>query len=327
MTERRAEESFFNSDWRSIPGLQRFYHQAMATTFEVIIVEEDASYAGQAARAAFDEVDRLEAELSRFLENSDVSRINNLPANRPLQLGLPAFECLQISARMCAETNEAFDVTVGTLLNCWRAGDGMPRKSSEEQLNFAREHTGMHLLKLDEAEHTIRLLTSHVQIDLGGIGKGYAVDRMAELLRQWSINTALIGGGYSSVLAFGSPPAMKGWPITLSNPANRKQTLAHLHFQNGSLSASGLRKGHHIIDPRTAQPVKDKLAAWASAADAATADALSTAFMVMAPEEIRNYCLHHPDVLAMVILQDGDKDIQKDKILLFGPWKKDELLI
>jgi len=327
MNERRTEESFFNSDCRSIPGLQRFFHQAMATTFEVIIVEEDASYAGQAARAAFDEVDRLEAELSRFLENSDVSRINNLPANRSLQLGLPAFECLQISARMCAETKGAFDVTIGTLLNCWRAGNGTLCKPSKEQLNFARDHTGIHLLKLDEAEHTIRLLTSPIQIDLGGIGKGYAVDRMAELLRQWSINTALISGGYSSVLAFGSPPAMKGWPITLSNPANRKQTLARLHFQNGSLSASGLRKGQHIIDPRTAQPVEGRLAAWASAADAATADALSTAFMVMSPEEIRKYCLHHPDVLAMVILQDGDKDIQKDKILLFGPWKKDELLI
>jgi len=327
MTEQRTEKSFFNSDCRSIPGLQCFYHQAMATTFEVIIIYEDTRYAGQAARTAFDEVDRLESELSRFLENSDVSRINNLPANRPLQLGLPAFECLQISARMCAETNGAFDVTIGTLLNYWCAGDGTPRKSSKEQLNFAREHTGMHLLKLDEAEHTIQLLTSPVQIDLGGIGKGYAVDRVAELLRQWSINTVLISGGYSSVLAIGSPPAMKGWPITLSNPANRKQTLARLYFQGRSLSASGLRKGQHIIDPRTARPVKDKLAAWASAADAATADALSTAFMVMAPEEIRKYCLHHPDVLGMVILQDGGKDIQKDKILLFGPWEKSQLLI
>jgi len=336
MTERRTEASFFDADWRSIPSLQRFYHQAMATTFEVIIIYEDTRYAGQAARTAFDEVDRLEAEISRFLENSDVSRINNLPANRPLRLGLPAFECLQISVRICAETNGAFDVTIGSLLSCWRARDGTPRKPSKGELNFAREHTGMHLLKLDEAEHTVQVLTSPVQIDLGGIGKGYAVDRMAELLREWGINTALISGGYSSVLALGSPPATPvsvfdrrhgGWPITLSNPANRKQTLARLCFQGRSLSASGLRKGRHIVDPRTAQPVEGRLAAWASAADAATADALSTAFMVMTPDEIKKYCLRHPDVLGMVILPDGDKDIQKDNILLFGPWKKDELLI
>ncbi len=344
MTEQRIEASFFDADWRSISGLQRFYHQAMATTFEVIIVHEDACYAGQAARAAFDEADRLEAELSHFLENNDVSRINNLPANQPLRLGLPAFECLQLSAQIYAETNGAFDVTIGSLLDCWRARDETLRKPSKKQssrwltpLRNACEHTGMHLLKLDEAEHTVELLASPVQIDLGGIGKGYAVDRMAELLREWSINTALISGGYSSVMVVGSPPATPasclrktgsgGWPLTLSNPANRKQTLARFYFQGKALSASGLRKGRHIIDPRSAQPVEGRLAAWASAADATTADALSTAFMIMAPEEIEKYCLHHPDVLGMVILQGGDKEIKKDNVLLFGPWEKDQLLI
>jgi thiamine biosynthesis lipoprotein len=327
MTEQRTEDSFFDANWRSVSGLHCFYHQAMAATFEVIIAQEDARYAGQAARAAFDELNRLEAELSRFLENSDISRINNLPANKPLRLGLPAFECLQLSAKIYAETNGAFDVTVGTLLNCWRAKDGTPRTPSQNQLNLARKHTGMHLVKLDQADYTVQLSTSPVQIDLGGIGKGYAVDRMAELLREWGINTALISGGYSSVLALNAPPEMKGWPLTLSNPDNRKQTLAHLYLQHKSLSASGLKKGRHIVDPRTAQPVTGKLAAWASAADAATSDALSTAFMVMTPDEIRQYCSRHPGVLAMLIPEDGDKDIKKDKILLFGPWKKDELLI
>jgi thiamine biosynthesis lipoprotein len=332
---REAEVRMLDMLW--VSGLQRFYHQAMATTFEVVIVHKDARYAGQAARAAFDEADRLEAELSRFIENSDISRINNLPANQALRLGLSAFDCLQISCRICAETNGAFDVTVSPLLDCWHARDETPRKPSKEQLRFAREHTGMHLLKLVEPEHTVELLASPVQIDLGGIGKGYAVDRMAELLREWSINSALISGGYSSVLAVGSPPATPasclrktgsgGWPLTLSNPANPKQTLARLYFQNKALSASGLRKGQHIIDPRSAQPVEGRLAAWASAADAATADALSTAFMIMAPEEIENYCLHHPDVLGMVILQGGKKDIKKDKVLLFGRWEEDELLI
>jgi FAD:protein FMN transferase len=327
MNERRTEEPFFSSDWRSISGLHCFCHQAMATTFEAVIVHEDDRYAGQAARAAFDEVNRLEAELSRFIENSDISRINNLPANRPLRLGLPAFECLQISDKVYAETDGAFDVTIGPLLSCWRASDGTPHTPSKKQLSFAREHTGMHLLKLDEAEHTVELLTSPVQIDLGGIGKGYAVDRMAELLREWSITAALISGGYSSVLALNAPPGTKDWPVTLSHPGNCEQILSRLHLQNRAISASGLQKGPHIINPRTAKVVEGKLAAWASAADAATADALSTAFMVMTPEEIERYCLHHPDVMAMVILQDGNEEIQKDKILLFGPWKKDELLI
>ena len=327
MTEQRTEDSLLDANWRSVSGLHRFYHQAMAATFEVIIAQEDAHYAGQAAHAAFNEADRLEAELSRFIENSDISRINNLPANQPLRLGLFAFECLQISARICAETNGAFDVTIGTLLSCWRAKDGTPRTPSPNQLNLARRHTGMHLVKLDQTDHTVQLSASPVQIDLGGIGKGYAVDRMAELLREWGITTALISGGYSSVLAINAPPEMKGWPLTLSNPDNRKQTLARIHLQHKSLSASGLKKGRHIIDPRTAQPVTGKSATWVSAADATTSDALSTAFMVMSPQEIKHYCSRHPDVLGMVVLQDGDKEIKKDKILLFGPWKKDDLLI
>ncbi len=288
------------------------------------MVYDDDLYARQAAAAAFDEVDRLEGELSRFIENSDISRINNLPANQPLRLGLDAFECLQLSCRIYAETNGAFDITIGSLLSLWRNEDGTPRTPSQEELNLACQHTGTHLLQLDEDEHTVQLLASQVQVDLGGIGKGYAVDRVAELLREWSIDIALVSGGYSSVLALDGPAGTKGWPLTLSNPDNRKQILARPYLQSRALSGSGLQKGRHIIDPRTAQPVKNKRAAWASAPDAATADALSTAFMVMGPDEIRQYCSRHPDILAMIMLEGEGKDPQKNKILHFGPWKKTE---
>ncbi len=160
-----------------------------------------------------------------------------------------------------------------------------------------------------------------MQVDLGGIGKGYAVDQMAELLGDWSIDTALISGGYSSVLALDAPAGTKGWPLTLSDPANRKQILARPYLKRRALSGSGLQKGGHIIDPRTARPVKGKRAAWACAPDAATADALSTAFMVMTADEIKKYRLRHPDIMAMIILEHEGKDPQKDKILRFGSWK------
>ena len=222
---------------------------------------------------------------------------------------------------MYAETNGAFDITIGSLLDCWRNEDGSPASPSQEELDLARRHTGTGLLTLDEVEHTVELLAAPVQIDLGGIGKGYAVDRMAELLGEWSVETALISGGYSSVLALDAPAGMKGWPLTLSDPCNRKQILARPCLQGQAVSGSGLQKGGHIIDPRTARPVKGKRAAWACAPDAATADALSTAFMVMTPDEVKKYCLCHPDVQAMVILEHESKDPQKDKILRFGPWK------
>jgi thiamine biosynthesis lipoprotein len=126
------------------------------------------------------------------------------------------------------------------------------------------------------------------------------------------------------VLALDAPADTKGWPLTLSNPDNRKQILACPCLQGRALSGSGLQKGQHIIDPRTAQPVKGKLAAWASASNAATADALSTAFMVMSPDEIRQYCSRHPDVSAMIMPEGRGEDAPKDKILHFGRWKETE---
>ena len=326
MTEPTQEPCFVQTDYTSIPGMKRFSHEAMATTFEVIVIHEDAHYARQAAAAAFEEVDRLEGELSRFIENSDISRINNLPANQPLLLGLDAFECLKIGLRMYTETNGAFDVTIGSLLKCWRDEEGNPRTPSGKELDFARLHTGSNLLQLDEREHTIRLSASPVQIDLGGIGKGYAVDRVAELLREWSIETVLISGGYSSVLALEAPPGTRGWPLTLSDPADHRRLLARPHLRAGALGGSGVQKGGHIISPRTGRPTQGKRAAWSAAPEAATADALSTAFMIMDLDEIRQYCRLHPDRRAMVILQEQDEKTQQDRILHFGPWQKEELV-
>jgi len=317
-----AETCFVNSNCSSIEGMKRFSHEAMATTFELLIVHEDGRYAAQAAVAAFDEVDRLERELSRFLENSDITRINNLPANQPLQLGLDTFECLRIAQRIYTETNGAFDITIGTLLECWRNDDGSPRNPSPKEIDIARMRTGTNLFQLNEDEHTITLAASPMQIDLGGIGKGYAVDRVAELLRDWSVDIALISGGYSSVLAMDSPPGKKGWPLTMTNPAGDKEILARPSLGGCALSGSGVQKGGHIIDPRTARAVKARRAAWSSAPDATSADALSTAFMIMEIDEIKKYCNTHPDTLAMVILETQDDEKSRQEILRFGQWEK-----
>jgi thiamine biosynthesis lipoprotein len=322
MDKPEPESRFVTNDCRAISGLKRFYHEAMATTYEIIMVEDDQKYARQAAAAAFDEVDRLEGELSRYIENSDIARINNLPANEPLRLGLDAFECLELGCKLYEQTDGAFDITIGSLLSCWRDEEGNPRTPSKDELEVARERTGAHLLQLDELEHTVQLSVSPVQVDLGGIGKGYAVDRVAEFLQEWSIEVALVSGGYSSVLALEGPARTKCWPLTLSNPADHKQILARPCIQHRALGGSGLQKGAHIIDPRTFEPVKGRLAAWSSASDAATADALSTAFMIMSPDEIEQYCETHPDVWALIMLQD---ETEKERILCFGQWKDDEL--
>jgi thiamine biosynthesis lipoprotein len=322
MTQPQRDINIVTSTPDSIPGAHRFSHEAMATTFEIFILNDDARYAQQAAWAAFDELDRLEAELSRFIENSDISRISNLAANQSLRIGPDTFECLQLCTRIYDETSGAFDVTIGSLMDCWLNEDKTIRTPSKDELNQAYKRTGLHLIKLNETEHTAELLTDKLQIDLGGIGKGYAVDKMARLLEDWSIDTALIHSGYSSVLAVGVPPDTKGWPVTLTNPADTMQTLAYLYLQDRSVSGSGLQKGRHIIDPRTARPVEGKSASWASAPDAATADALSTAFIVMSPDEVKQYCASHSEVLGMIVTGERSSKTQKEKILRFGPWKE-----
>ena len=251
--------------------VHRFSHEAMATLFEISCVHADARYADQAAQAAFALVDRLEQDLSRFIANSDVSRINLLPEGEGTRVSAETMECLEIARRMHDLTLGAFDVSVGS---------------------------GLTGLDLASDEFMVRSRTGGVRLDLGGIGKGYAVDRVAELLEEWGIPRALIHGGWSSVLAMGPPPDEDGWTLTLSAPPPQEpRVLVRISARNKALSASGTRKGDHILDPRTGQPVRGR-AAWVSVgreegvpgSPATLAEALSTAFMVLSREEIADLC-------------------------------------
>ena len=179
-------------------------------------------------------------------------------------------------------------------------------------------------MKLDGEMHTVSVSAVGVKVDLGGIGKGFAVDKVAGLLREWSIDRAMIHGGYSTVLAMEAPADSAGWPITFSNPLDRKETIARLTIENEAVSGSGLEQGVHIIDPRQAKPVAGKLASWSSARDAATADALSTAFMVMSPEEITRYCAGHADARALVVAA-ADGEAAGIQMLSYGAWREGEL--
>ena len=190
----------------------RFSHEAMSTTFQVFVIGEEEAYAQQAADAVFAEVDRLEKELSRFVDTSDVSQINHLAPNEWAKVGLDTIECLKVAAQASADTGGAFDITIGPLMACWRDENKKPRQPSDDELAAARAKVGMHLLERDDANQRVRVKVAGVRVDLGGIGKGYAVERGAEILKEWSIKSALINAGDSSVYAFGTLPGKDGWP-------------------------------------------------------------------------------------------------------------------
>jgi len=304
----------------AIKKAHRFSYEAMGTVFEIIILHEDKEYSRQAAFAAFDELVRIEQQLSRFIENSDVSLINNLDANKPLVLGTDAFDCIKLSLEISERTWGAFDITTGQLYKLWLDEDKKLLTPSEDELRFAREHTGSDLLKLNESEHSIELAVSPVLIDLGGIGKGYALDMMADLLKEWSIDRALLHGGFSSVLALDAPEGTKGWPVTFSQPGNIQNTIARVDLANCALSASGTKKGSHIIDPKTTKPIVAQAAVWVSCANAATADALSTAFMIVTDEQIEKYCSEFDQTK---VLKFSERPSKKPHIKYFGNWGKD----
>jgi thiamine biosynthesis lipoprotein len=299
----------------SASGILRFSHNAMATVYEVLIHGEDPVYARQAAHEAFQEVDRLEQELSRYIPNSDISCINAMAPSGEMLLGPETFDCLSLAQRYSAETHGAFDVTVGALVDCLLTRDKQLKTPSQEKIRQATERTGMHHLLLNEAEQSIRVLDVVPQIDLGAIGKGYAVDRMIALLKEWDVSNVLVHGGTSSVFAHGTVPEHHGWPVTLSSPNVPDNVLVRLDVADFGLGGSGVKKGRHIIDPRTATPVPGGKACWVAADSAACADAISTACMVMTKEEIAQYCAAHPDIEVLLVeTLDGNEE----KVYHFG---------
>ena len=282
-----------------LPRLFRFRHEAMATQFEIIIPETDAdeTYAGQVAQALIEEVNRLEDQLSRFRPTSDIARLAMLTKDESASIGLAALDCLRLAKAMHEETDGAFDVTIGPLMKLHRDETGAPRIPHPEEVARAEARVGMDLFTLDDDAIAVTVHADHLVIDLGAVGKGYALDQCVELLGERDIHNALLNAGDSTVLGLGSAPGREGWPVTAGNRESREVLL-----KNNALSGSGFHvKGAHIINPRTKRPVPMKGdLVWALAPTAALSDAASTAFMVMRPAEIEAFCAKNPQVTAIL---------------------------
>jgi thiamine biosynthesis lipoprotein len=236
-----------------------FNHHAMATQFQVRIAGGDKTYAGQTAQAAFALLDELELLLSRFRAGSDISQLAQLAPGESLRVSEPVFACLELARKMELATRGAFSVTAAAL----QSQPTPPRWTLQS--------------------FSVRCDGGKTEFDLGAIGKGFALDRMAEVLREWSCPAFLLVAGGSSILAGDAPAGLAGWSCGLGDDnAPCRYWLKHV-----SLSGSGLAvKGKHILDPRTGQPAPRQQRAWALCDTAAESDALSTACMVLAEAEI-----------------------------------------
>lgn len=285
------------------PELYRFATTAMATEFEILFPSargHEVDYLSRAATECFSELARLEEELSRYKPNSDISRISRLLPGRSVKVGAATIDCLGLATAVAKETGGAFDITVGPLMNAYRHRDGSPREPNKDELRSAKKRTGAELFELDHENLSVQVLCEGICLDLGGVGKGYALDQMGALLEGWGITDVLINAGDSTVLGLGSPPGEsgQGWPVRADGIDPGEGELC---LRDQSLSGSGfLQKGAHIMDPRRGRPVKPKrIRCWAVAPTAAMSDALSTAFSVMTKREIAAFCRKHGSIRAL----------------------------
>lgn len=269
----------------------------MATTFDVIINHTDAdeTYAAQAAQAVFQEIARLEDELSRFRSTSDIYRLGQLQAGESIRVGMAAWDCLSLAKAMHQETSGAFDITIGPLMSLFVTSEGEPRQVSKDVLNQARQIIGTQRFDLDEETMTVTVHATGMIFDLGALGKGYALDQAADVLQDWKITNFVLNAGDSTILALGAPAGKESWSITLGGGEKRLPLL------NRAVSGSGFAvKGAHIMNPRLFTPVPLKpRRTYALAPTAALSDALSTAFMVMEQAEIDALCKRYEGVEAL----------------------------
>jgi thiamine biosynthesis lipoprotein len=285
----------------------RFAHEAMGTCFELLIAGKAETYSRQVSAAVFAEIDRLERLFSRFDPSSEVSQINRLKPGVSLRIGLEVFECLQTAARIKIQTQGAFDINYRALLkgkSGVTAGSGKIKRNMVKWVELSKTHGG----------YSVRVRTGKagekrvpLDLDLGAIGKGYALDGLLEILEDWSVKHALIHSGTSTALTIGSPPnrqaRRRGWPVGIASGWKCRRAAGKFNLRDRAVSGSGTEiKGEHIFNPRTGRPAAGHLAAWAAHPSAAVADALSTAFMVMETAEVEAFCKVHPDVWALVVI-------------------------
>ena len=266
---------------------------AMATRFEIVLHGENPVALRAAGEEALDEIERLEAMLSLYRPASEVARLNACAGREAVSVSPELLRLLAQAQQLSTETGGAFDLTIAPLMRCWGFMGGTGHQPTPEDLEAARANVGMNLVQLNPRDFTVRFAREGVMLDFGAIGKGYAVERAVEILREAGVGSALVHGGTSTACAVGHPPDATAWKIALERPAQDASSPALLAVvplcdEAFSVSAvwgksfqSGDKIYGHVMDPRTGRPVAHALLAAVVLPSATETDALSTALIVL----------------------------------------------
>lgn len=297
----------------------RFARQAMATTFEIVLPFATPN-AHAAAALALDEIDALEQQLTVYRDDSEVSRLNRLAAEHPTKVEPNLFDLFIRCQAWHRETRGAFDIGAGALVKCWGFYRREGRVPTVDERRSALAKSGFQHVHLDVGEQTVAFDTPGVEINLGSVGKGYALDRIVRLLRRDAgVRQGLVHGGHSSVFAIGSESANAAWVVGLTHPDDSAIRLGTFHLADRGLGISaatyqsfehGGRKLGHILDPRSAWPADGVATAAVTAPTAAEADALATAFFILGSGPAREICQKRPEFGAVLMTRGSDPRLE-----------------
>jgi len=316
-----SRRSFLNFIDRTATPVETYWlhvnRTAMACRFEITLPTEEREGVA-AAIEALNEVDRIEDQLTVFRDTSLVSHINRRAAQEPVKVDPAVFELLSRCKQIHTETSGAFDITSGPLTRCWGFFKRQGRFPDATEIRTAMYNVGSDKLILDDDSLSVSFATEGMEINLGSIGKGYALDCVATLLRD-TLDSALVSAASSSFQAVGSGgPDRKGWVVGLRNPRSKRARLGVLELHDCALSTSGSEEQFfehqgkqfgHIIDPRTGWPSTGISSVSVVCESAAMSDALSTAFFVGGLELAEGYCNTHPETLAVILEGDSEKPV------------------
>jgi thiamine biosynthesis lipoprotein len=287
---------------------------AMATRFEIVLHGTDTAQLRAAGEEALDEIARLESQLSLYRPTSEIARINARAAHEAVRVTPVVFNLLKRARELSQECEGAFDISIAPLVRCWGFMGGTGHAPEPEQVAAARECIGMAHVDFDEARQTVRFDREGVMLDLGAIGKGFAIDRAADLLRDAGVESALIHGGTSTVYAIGKPSDGEVWKVAIASAFGTANSdlpkLPTVNLCDEALSVSAIwgrsfeKDGKvlgHVIDPRTGEPTQGAQLAAVITKSAADSDALSTALLVLGASGERLLKSHNADVRTFVL--------------------------
>jgi FAD:protein FMN transferase len=303
---------------RPYPGSSLHHYEAtrlsMACVYAIEVYGPDAAALPRIVEDAFDEVDRIDRLMSHYKADSPLSRLNREAAQHPVTVDAELFDFIAEAMRYNRASGGAFDITVGPLMKAWGFFGGDGRVPSGDELAAARRLVGGAHVVLNPAARTIAFDEPGVELDLGGIAKGYAVDRAVSVLKERQVAAALVSAGGSTIYGLGAPPGRKGWDVTIQDPIDSRKTALTVTLEDRAVSIAGRSEKSfesggvrysHIMDPRTGRPVQGVLSVAVLASRGTSGDALDDALFVMGAARSRAYLNTLPGTEAFFFLPDA----------------------